>query len=130
MKYLRLYNVSIHRNIYQDRLINKYARKKKAKTPESRSHGGLSKIKKNLSSLKNRLLVTFSDFFSLSHSICLSISLSLSLFLSLSLSQSLCLSVSHSHSLSLILFFYLLLYQKKFYILVYVCMYTRIRIRV
>ena len=39
MKILRLHNVSIHRNFYQNRFINKYARKKKAKISESRSHG-------------------------------------------------------------------------------------------
>ena len=36
-KDLRLYNVSIHRNLYQNRSINEYARKKKAKIAESRS---------------------------------------------------------------------------------------------
>ena len=34
MKNLRLYNVSIHRIFYQNRFINEYARKKKAKIPE------------------------------------------------------------------------------------------------
>ena len=37
MKNLRLHNVSIHRNFYQNRSINEFARKKKAKIPESRS---------------------------------------------------------------------------------------------
>ena len=37
MKNLRLHNVSIHRNFYQNRFINECARKKKAKIPESRS---------------------------------------------------------------------------------------------
>ena len=31
---LRLFNVSIHINVYQNRLKNEYARKKKAKIPE------------------------------------------------------------------------------------------------
>ena len=39
MKNLRLYNVSIHRNFYQNRFINEYARKKKAKISESWSFG-------------------------------------------------------------------------------------------
>ena len=39
MKNLRLHNVSIHRNFYQNRFINKYAKKKKAKILESQSHG-------------------------------------------------------------------------------------------
>ena len=34
MKNLRLHNVSIHRNFYQNRFINEYARKKKAKISE------------------------------------------------------------------------------------------------
>ena len=34
MKNLRLYNVSIYRNFFQDRFINEYARKKKAKMSE------------------------------------------------------------------------------------------------
>ena len=34
MKYLRIYNVSVHRNFYQNQLINKCARKKIAKIPE------------------------------------------------------------------------------------------------
>ena len=38
-KYLRLYNVSIHKYLFQNRFINEYARKKKAKIPESRSLG-------------------------------------------------------------------------------------------
>ena len=40
MKNLRLHNVSIHKNVYQTRFINEYARKKKAKNhgiTESRS---------------------------------------------------------------------------------------------
>ena len=37
MKYLRINNVSIHINLYQNQLRNECARKKKAKTPESRS---------------------------------------------------------------------------------------------
>ena len=37
MKNLRLHNVSIHRNFYQNKFINEYARKKKAKFSESRS---------------------------------------------------------------------------------------------
>ena len=37
MKNLRLHNVSIHRNFYQNRFINECARKKKAKIPESQS---------------------------------------------------------------------------------------------
>ena len=47
MKNLCLHNVSIHTNFYQNRFINEYDRKKKAKisesrslgVPESRSHG-------------------------------------------------------------------------------------------
>ena len=39
MKNLRLHNVSIHRKFYQNRFINEYGRKKKAKISESRSHG-------------------------------------------------------------------------------------------
>ena len=47
MKNLRLHKVSIHRIFYQYRLINEYAREKKAKisesqsprVPESQSHG-------------------------------------------------------------------------------------------
>ena len=39
MKKLRLHNVSIHRNLYQNRLINEYAKKKKAKILEFQSHG-------------------------------------------------------------------------------------------
>ena len=34
-----LHNVSIHRNFDQNQFINEYARKKKAKISESRSHG-------------------------------------------------------------------------------------------
>ena len=41
MKNLFLLNVSIHRNFYQNQLINKYARKKKPKISESRSPGFL-----------------------------------------------------------------------------------------
>jgi hypothetical protein len=41
MKNLRLHNISIHRNCYQDRFINEYARKKQAKISESQSHGDL-----------------------------------------------------------------------------------------
>ena len=37
MKNSRLHNVSIHRNFYQNRFINKYVRKKKAKIQESQS---------------------------------------------------------------------------------------------
>ena len=37
MKNLRLHNVSIHRNFYQNRFINEYDRKKKAKISESQS---------------------------------------------------------------------------------------------
>ena len=37
MKNLRLHNVSIHNFFYQNRLINEYVRKKKAKISESRS---------------------------------------------------------------------------------------------
>ena len=44
MKYLRLFNVSIHRDFYQDRFINKYDRKKKAKILGSKSHGVFSEI--------------------------------------------------------------------------------------
>ena len=36
-KNLRLHNVSIHRNVYQNRFINEYARKKRYKIPESQS---------------------------------------------------------------------------------------------
>ena len=39
IKTLRLHNVSIHRNFYQNRFVNEYARKKKAKISESRSPG-------------------------------------------------------------------------------------------
>ena len=39
MKNLRLHNVSIHRNFDQNRFLNEYARKKKAKISESRSPG-------------------------------------------------------------------------------------------
>ena len=37
MKYLRIYNISIHINFYQNRFINECARKLKAKIPESQS---------------------------------------------------------------------------------------------
>ena len=37
MKYLRLHNISIHINIYQNRFINECARMIKAKIPESQS---------------------------------------------------------------------------------------------
>ena len=37
MKYLRLHNISIHINVYQNRFINECARKIKAKIPESQS---------------------------------------------------------------------------------------------
>ena len=47
MKNLRFPNVDIHRNCYQNRLINEYARKKKSLNlgvMESRSHGVFSDI--------------------------------------------------------------------------------------
>ena len=37
MKKFRLHNVSIHRNYYQNRFINKYTRKKKAKISDFQS---------------------------------------------------------------------------------------------
>ena len=39
IKNLHLHNVSIHTNFYQNRFINEYDRKKKAKIWESRNHG-------------------------------------------------------------------------------------------
>ena len=36
---MRLHNVSIHRNFYQNQFINEYTKKIKAKISESRSHG-------------------------------------------------------------------------------------------
>ena len=39
IKSLLLHNVNIHINLYQNRFMNEYARKKKAKISESRSHG-------------------------------------------------------------------------------------------
>ena len=39
MKNLCFYNVSIHRKFDQNRFINEYAKKKKAKISESRNHG-------------------------------------------------------------------------------------------
>ena len=36
--YLCIYNVSIHRNFYQNWFINEYAIKKKAKISESQNH--------------------------------------------------------------------------------------------
>ena len=38
MNKLRLYDISIHTNFHQNRFINEYARKKKAKISESQSH--------------------------------------------------------------------------------------------
>ena len=39
MKNLRLHNVGIHGNLYQNRFVNEYARKKKGKILESQSPG-------------------------------------------------------------------------------------------
>ena len=36
---MRPHNVSIHRNVYQNQFLNEYAKKKKAKITESKSHG-------------------------------------------------------------------------------------------
>ena len=39
VKNLRIHNVSIHRIFYQNRFINKFVIRKKAKISESQSHG-------------------------------------------------------------------------------------------
>ena len=53
MKNLRFYNVSIHRNFYQNQFINECARKKKAKITESRSPGVFLMIYRRAYILKN-----------------------------------------------------------------------------
>ena len=59
MKILHLYNVSVHRNFYQNQFINEYARKKMAKIPNF-----LVRYRRtSFSQKKNKFIVdTFSTF--------------------------------------------------------------------